>query len=251
MLSRAMEYTETELGQMTEWVKLGKVSSVSQKKCGFYPTDNDSIKSTVAYNAHKANLPLSKTLGLSWRFLKKRRLGFIMTTIIVSCMFVLLGVCQFFSNFDYIQAVNDAVAKEGCEVILGDKASRNELGSLDLGMLVEVSSQDVSGIRNSGYTDFYKVYSTNISYGATHYFGKNYHVNAVQNLSSFYLQETYGTVLCSEDYLVERFGADGQLSYIGSLTDKPYGIIITDYVADSIVHHVAGYDARQDVLVQL
>ena len=59
-----------------------------------------------------------------------------------------------------------------------------------------------------------------------------------RNLRGFYLLETYGTLICDEQFLIDEYGVDGKIEYVEG--SNPYSTllgktIITDYVADAMI----------------
>ena len=60
--------------------------------------------------------------------------------------------------------------------------------------------------------------------------------STASNTASFYIEETYGTLVCNEDFLIRKYGVDGKIKVLaGDLYKNNYGTIITDYIADSIL----------------
>lgn len=61
-----------------------------------------------------------------------------------------------------------------------------------------------------------------------------------RNFSHFYLHETYGTLVCDEDFIIGEYGVDGKIVYEEGCVYDPEktlrGVtIITDYVADALI----------------
>jgi hypothetical protein len=61
-----------------------------------------------------------------------------------------------------------------------------------------------------------------------------------RNFGGFYLHETYGTLICDEQFLIEKYGVDGKIVYVEGCEGDPYSklrgvTIITDYVADALI----------------
>ena len=255
ILPRQLEYSEDEIKQMSNWAKAGEVQDISQRECGFYPSDNEQIKTTKVFKTTPSKLSWKNCLSLSWKFLKKRRLGFILTSIIVSCIFVILGICQFFVQFDYNKAINDAVASESQSVLVGYKGQViNDNTLISSSIVYNIPDEDVDSFHSDGYSSqIYRLYNDSIPVsGASQLLRQEIRINNEINLSNFYLLESYGTLVCEEEYLKRIFGVNGELKYIGKLTDKEYGIIITDYMADALINYrPQHYSSREDVLGQI
>ena len=61
-----------------------------------------------------------------------------------------------------------------------------------------------------------------------------------RNFGGFYIYETYGTLVCDEQFLIEKYGVDGKIVYAEGTVGDPYSklrgvTIITDYVADALI----------------
>ncbi len=61
-----------------------------------------------------------------------------------------------------------------------------------------------------------------------------------RNFGGFYVYETYGTLVCDEQFLIEKYGVDGKIVYADGCEGDPYSklrgvTIITDYVADALI----------------
>ena len=63
---------------------------------------------------------------------------------------------------------------------------------------------------------YYKLYSyntkTNNAFSST--LANHTIPNVKSNLGSFYLRETYGTLACDKDFLIEKYGVNGRLIYL-------------------------------------
>ena len=101
ILPHKRDYSDEELVTMNRWLKSNKIESITQRKLAILSTNNDEIISTKTCKNVCSKLSFKKRLSLSGTFLKRRRLGFFTTTIILTCLFVVLGICQFFVEFDY------------------------------------------------------------------------------------------------------------------------------------------------------
>ena len=72
--------------------------------------------------------------------------------------------------------------------------------------------------------------------------------NPIVRIKEASTRSTDGTLVCDEDYLKSVFYDNGDIKVIcGKLYDKPYGVIITDFVADAIIRY--GYaKSYEDIL---
>jgi hypothetical protein len=93
----------------------------------------------------------------------------------------------------------------------------------------------------------YKLYNQSISIASSSILLLTYK-SISQNIQSFYACETYGTLNCNEEYLTKIYGINGKIDVIiGDIYANNYGVIITDYIADSIMYFDNLNKNRQDV----
>lgn len=233
----------------------GKVKDVVQRDNAFAPSEQPK-NVPRAMNMAKSCLPMSKAFKLSSLFLKRRKLSFLLTSIIVTCLIVLLGLCQFFYQFDFQSAMVGSLAANNEEdlVVVNGRFYDDSKRYIVTDTLLEFTDDDIEKFRDAGYTsDIYKIYNFAMVLGN----GSNAYSSMLEetkvydntNLRDFYARQTYGTTVCDEDYLIDVYGIDGKLSYIGDLQEKPYGLIITDYVADSLIYfNSEKYPTREDIV---
>ena len=74
-----------------------------------------------------------------------------------------------------------------------------------------------------------------------------------RNYQNLYCEEAYGTLNCDMEYLEKTFGENGELKVLcGEVKDDNCGIIITDYIADSILYYQSNlYYKREDLIGQI
>lgn len=244
-----------ELENIKKDIVAGKVKDVVQRDNTFVATTQP--KNTPrAMNMDKSKLSTINSLKLSATFLKRRKLNFLLTTIIVSCLIVLLGLCQFFYQFDFNGALTQSLINDNEQdlVVFNGKYYDNNRKYIVTDTLIDFADSDINKFVESGYSsDIYKIYNFAMVLGQS----SNSYSSLLEetkvydntNLRDFYARQTYGTIVCDEEYLIDVYGVDGKLNYIGDLKDESYGLIITDYVADSIIYfNSKDYTTREDLL---
>lgn len=79
-----------------------------------------------------------------------------------------------------------------------------------------------------------------------------YQSDIKRNLYGYFAGETYGTLICDEQFLIGEYGVDGELQVLaGELHDekKPLGLVITDYVADAFLKfRPDNYTSYEDIV---
>lgn len=252
ILPRHKELSQEEIQSINKWYKTSQIHEFDQRQEGFYPSNND-YKSNKVVHTTQSKLSFAKAFSLAWKFLKRRQLNFIFTSLIITCIVAVLGICQFFVAFDYNTAINDAVLSENQSLIIGYKSRflDNDYKILDYTFIHDITDSEIKLFDECEYNGgYYKVYNDALHIaGASQLLRQEVRINHKTNLANFYPQESYGTLVCDEQYLLSTFGIDGKLNVIGDLNDKPYGIIITDYLADALLYFYPDkYLSYEDVL---
>ena len=175
---------------------------------------------------------------LSWKFQKKRLFSASIISLISATLMVLFGLCQFFNAFSLNDVVRKTLESGDQNVFALKKAyySDNRKTKINTSNLVSVTDQDIEKINKSNYkSQVYSLYSYHLPISLDSWSLLNEStVNDISNFKELYIQEGYGVLSLNDNYLKDMFG---EYTYVGNLNDKPYGIIITDFIADSILHY--------------
>lgn len=244
-----------ELEDIKKEIQSGNVKDIIQKDSAFAPAvqPQGQARSVVMT---KSALGWGNSLKLSRLFLKRRMVSFMVTSVIVTCLIVLLGLCQFFYGFDFKEAMVESFRNEQEEdiVLVKGRYTDEKMRYIATDAIIDVTDNDIEKLRDAGYSsDIFKLYNFALVIGQ----GGNAYSTLLEeaktydatNLREFFVRQTCGTAVTSLDYLVNLYGKDGVLTYMGDLTDKPYGLIITDYVADSILYfNQENYANREDIV---
>ena len=180
----------------------------------------------------KKNLRGLNTLGLSLKFLKTKALRIIASALMVSIIMVILSLAQTMMNFDASRIIADEMEKNHQDSLLFNKILDKETRSrLNRDYRVEIDESDIQRFYDAGYKGkIYPVYNHTViismrlaTYGHAH--GMIW--------SNGFLTESIGTMIVDEEFLIKKYG---EINYLAVADEqKPQGIIITDYVADSVL----------------
>lgn len=175
---------------------------------------------------------------LAWKFQKKRLFSASIISLISATLMVLLGLCQFFNAFSLNDVVRKTLESGDQNVFALKKAyySDNKHTKIETSSLVSINDEDIQNIKDTSYKgNVYSLYSYHLPISLDSWSLLNEStVNDASNFKELYLQEGYGVLPLDNNYLKDLFG---EYTYVGNLNDKPYGLIITDFLADSILHY--------------
>lgn len=205
-----------------------KIIKTTNKFIPTQPPSPDGQKKKI----RRANLDLKDFLKLSFRFLKNKSAAISLSSFMVAVIMVIMALAQTIISFDANTIIAGEMQKSNMQTLLFIKQVDEELQKqLDTACRVEVSPTDIQDFYDSGYEGtIYPVW--NISLPVT-----EYRHTAGIDMSYFsyghHINETFGTMIVDEAFLQKRFG---EIKYHAKLdTFDPAGVIITDYVADSII----------------
>ena len=215
-----------ELNALNEAIRTGEVREIFLRPSGFE-------ESKIEYKEQNEELRLRKLGGKNlFRLFKKfffsKYRAAISTILISVIMLGVFAVIQSFVKYDAIKALRDTLRKENSSLVI-----ERDYTSFPLNIYDDLSFLDTE--------QTYPLYSQTIwlnnTYGSSWDNGKS--LSDDKNLSELYIHENYGLLLCDEEYLLDLWGRDGEITLLAGSLDGAYGsgVLITDYFADSIIRH--------------
>lgn len=231
--SRGLSNVETQ--KMLEGLQSNKITNILQQNNGFVDTNNNYFSDKKEELAsHKVK---RKTLYKYAKvFLKKRKKNNRYVIIMTTLLFITIAVLTSFLSSSKTSLNID----KNDETVLLHKG---ELMGFDESFystpIYEITQEEQNKINESGYEgQLNYLYTDQLGAGTT---PRKLTFNTIgdfsRNQTKLYAVETYGLLNCDEQYLINKFGIDGKLNLLaGELESTPYGIIITDFMADSILY---------------
>ena len=233
-LPHSKQLTNNEINEINEKLKSNKIKKIRQCGNGFRKTKSIEYVASEEMHIEKQRMMLKHSLGLSTTFLKKRGMASVVTTIIIALLVFILGLCQFLMQFHAASTTSEVLQKNNEQDILLYNGFYDKNNRLNERFCVEIPEEQIAEFENSGYEgNVYKLYVNPFSF--IEQYSDCEKIVPADYFTKHFIRETRGTLQCDEDYLIRRFGKDGKLDYVGDLDDKEYGIIITDFVADSMM----------------
>ena len=243
--------TESEIDTMVRGIRSGKIKKVVQNGDGFTDTENKAYE-VGRYRKKRTKMSFKNTFKFTKIFMRSKFLSFTVTAFMAALIVSCFAVFQSFLHFDSNKALADTLVKNELDAIVYQKRQKL-LGSdmLDTNYLLHITDDDIKEFTDAGYNgNVYKLYDHALIAlpNGSDIIGAKKSRNAGKNITAFYINETYGVLECNKEFLTGIYGKDGELNVLaGDITQPNRGIIITDYVADSIIfgakHMYPDYDS--------
>ena len=226
---------------INEGLKTGRMSKFVRQFDKFIPTPPQEIESKNV-ELNKTTLPFKKEIKFSALFLKNKVFSIALSSFMVAAIMIIMALAQTIIAFDGNDIISEEMIESDFAGILVQKAT-TEADRMLYGnsqrYFKHVTQGDINAFRKAGYEgDIYELNSYELCL----------HSSAVQGFAgiyptylqqSLYIKSTLGTLKVDEEFLRQKFGT---LEYVARV-DKfdPAGVIITDYVADSILKYNEAY----------
>ena len=238
-----------QIGEMVEGIRSGEVKRVVQNDDGFRKIDSKKMELRGRpYARRNSGMSLKKTLFLTRTMMRGKFMRFLVAaitaTLIVSCF----AVFQSFLNYNVNTSLSHAMIANNEPVMAYQKATiTGGNNMLDATNLIHINEEDLAAFGDTKYGDRMHIlydHALPIISGVGDNTGAKRSFDATKNVEKFYIGETYGVLQCDLALLKHLFGEDIESRVLAGSLDRPNnGIIITDYVADSILY---GNSARYE-----
>ena len=172
----------------------------------------------------------------------------ILSSVICSILVVLLMACFLFSSFDGKNILNHVNEFNDYSAFMLKKGYYDDqyLSKLSLNKTITVTDNDIEEFYKLGYEgNIYKLYAKSNILGTainSTQMDTGYHYS--KEITDMYAVEGNGILDCDLAYLEKKFSVDGELKVLaGSLEEgfKDNGFVITDYIADCMMHTYTEY----------
>ena len=246
------ELSQVELDTLKVKVANNEIHEFKQLGNGFKNSEKQPLsKQTV--NIKKHRFKFKEIIKLSKCFTKTHFLSYTLTTILTASLIILLGLSQLFINFDSAEKITEVMqdAPNDTAILQKGFVTVSKLGNLSTSYMNEVDKDDIKELKNHGYNGkVYTLYNYSIPISLKSLSTASQNLVAkTTNFQSFYIQETYGTLLTDEEYLIKLYGKDNKLTVLAGDVNNTYGVIITDYVADAILlYRPTVYSSYDDII---
>ena len=237
MLPYNKTLSQEQIGDMMQGIRSGEVQTIVQNDNGFYKTAPIEHRGRP-YSRRNAGMSFQKTMDLTRTMMRGKVKRFWITaitaTLIVSCF----AVFQSFLNYSVNTSLSHAMMEDDFPVMAYQKAMvSGSVNMLNTTSLIYINDDDFRVFQNTKYGDRMHVlydHALPVLPNMGDVIGSKTSRDPLANVSDFYIGETYGVLQCDRALVEKIFGGDIRV-LAGDISCPNRGIIITDYVADSIL----------------
>lgn len=233
--------SDDEIERINHQLETKKIKKVvkSERKYVPYVDEDKTIETTKILSR---NLSFKNTTKLSGKFLKTKIGTICLSSIVAAVIFVVFALATSFITFDENQIIQNEMKKNDINgYSLTKYMTDDEMTELNshVNHPKDVLDSDIEAFYDAGYDgEITKVlnYGLYLRYCDNWLGSKNYYFNS----SFLYPLESVGTIVTNEEYLKGLLG--GEINWLAKVEeDKPHGIYISDYLADSLRCHLDKY----------
>ena len=216
--------------EITALIKNGRgASKIIQSGGGFAPTTPPTPNNTrdALYNKH---MSLGNKLKIFGIFFKRKIVSKLATIVMAAVILSVFYVIQALTLYDTSTAIMNTLVNSNSPGVIVQASVGSKSADKYVGRLPEEKIQRLTEAYDGEY---YRLYSefmyTNPTGG-----GESY-VTSKENTIAYYAKITSGTLHTTESYAAKLLGVP-ELEYLAVAPEqKDYGVVITDYTADSII----------------
>ena len=243
------QLNQGELDEINEKIKNKQIDSIHSHNELFKKSESQETD-MPSYSLKKKKYSFINKLKMAGLFQRKKIISTSIASIISAVIMILFGLCQFFTAFSLNDVMAKTLSSNDQKVFVVKKAYYNNKAKSDINTasLLSISDSDIKTVKESSYKgDIYTLYNYSMPISMKYWMLQTETtINDSTNLKNFYLQEIYGVLPVKETLLKQVFG---NYTYVGNLNDKENGIIITDYIADSILYYRSDtFTSYEDIL---
>ena len=235
--------TAEEINLLNSESQKGSIKHYKQNDGGYEKTKpvQNAVK-RVRLKPSKMNAKTTRKLFAA--FTKRGTLRSVTTAFISAMMLVLLIIFQSFLSFDGGKVISNSLAEQGTSTLVLKKNTHiDDYGNITKGYIYPITDEDLETIDEiSANAKKYLLYSYSIRIALndpTVMVEKERDPQYAFVHNSIYTGQMAGTLVCDMEYLVNKFGINGELKVLaGSLESatNSYGVILTDYLADAMIY---------------
>ena len=228
------DLTPEETKALESGLRSGRIRDIVQRDDGFvmstYPKTSD--RRHVLPRRKFLKKRKSQYTGI---FTRKGLVGKALTVLIVTLMILCVSVFSSMHKIGHSEVPYDSSEKY-VSIVKG--GLENPTNGIFSAYYYRVLDEEIEKAESISGAKVYKLLGICTTIAGTSSNAVSTQSDMRRNFKGFYLTETYGTLLCDEQFLIDKYGKDGVVEYAeGSdpYLNKPGLSIITDYTADALI----------------
>lgn len=230
-----------EIGEVLRRSKYAK--GIVQNTSGFLPTEED-IPKGKRTKLHNKGMSLRNLVKIFSIFFKRKIFSKVTTVFLAAVILSVFYVIQALTLYNTNTALLKTLDNTDAYGVIVQTSHRSRSTDKLVGHLPDEKIAALDEVYDGG---IYRLYS---EYLYTNNFigGENF-VTSPTNLVGFYGMMTYGTLNTTKEYAAKVLGVSELELLAGELDTEDYGVVITDYTADSIINNSRGrYKTYEDII---
>ncbi len=225
------ELSEENIADLNESIAKGKVKSIKQNKGGFTSKNGQIYEENEVFDIKSQKKHKQSSPRIFSKFFTTKKLSSLLIVIVTGIIFSIFSIAQSYNSFLPHQMALSVQQTLYPEYYVLEKR--------DGSTMLQYTDKELERFSKTiDYQQFKNVVIRPDVSGSAYDCMRRY--NQISNLSNFYMRESPGTLICSEQYLTNVYKQnDGKLKVLaGSLEDckTTSKVIITDYLADSFIY---------------
>ena len=217
----------------------GKIKRITQVDDIFIKNNKKEKEEIIDDPLTNKKFSLKNMLNLSFKFLKKDAVRLVLYSFVVACLIVILGLSQLIVSFDSSSIIEKELKNinQNSVSIFKEDIVNADI-EIDKNCVLPIDEEDINKYYNAGYKgNIYELVNVPLDYG-TSFLLSEYHKPNKVSYKDIYHSGTRGTLITTEDYLIDTFGSLEYVTLCDEIKDE--GIYITDYSADAILFYKNG-----------
>ncbi len=200
---------------------------------------NQSEERNITTN--KKNLSIKNIFKLCLTFLKSKVFRITASSFMIAVIMVILALSQTIITFDSGEIIKNEMDKMNQTSLFMKKYCSDDLNNkYDRTFIDEITQEDINKFKDTGYKgNIYEVLNLSLPLNTT---SNSAGISKPYFVDSVFIQESLGLMIVDEEYLISKFGSLEYLSRLDNFYEG--GVIITDYLADSILATQSKVGAR-------
>lgn len=240
--------TKEELIDFSSGLSNNKIKNIIQHNDGF-KLFNDVIESNETTELKPSKLNFIRRNKYYKVFFKKRLKSTFFTSFIIAMLLVVVTIFGSILDESY---KNIEYSKLNEHVILTNTTLNPEETSLFHAPTYTITEREMSNMRSYNYDgEIYRLYNEVIfSHTENYNLAIRENTNVISNTEELYIKEPFGVLQTNKSFIERYISKNGKINFLAGSFDGPsYGVIITDYIADSIMYYYGNKYKSYDELL--